>query len=293
MKQFVPAPFLLLVMSFTGCSSNDSLPPTVAIVSPASGSPVAAVTSVQVSAADDRGVRVVELFARGKGGTERGVLVGTAVEEPYVVSWQTTSQPNFAELELLAVARDLAGNEAESSPITVRTQNGGVPSLERLYAFTVPVPTGTAGLALEAPAISEFAPVTEALPPTLSSADEVAASSDLSRLDSHNRSYALEWQLTSFSGADGYGLYYGDSDLAGPYELLGRFSAVATGGSQNYSAYLDEAGAGDSYVALATAVTGGPLLNRASPMPTVLPSCRGSRLPARPTVQQLPRAARH
>lgn len=59
----------------------------------------------------------------------------------FVISWQPNTAlgvPNAANLELLAIARDNAGNEGSSSPVRVKTQNASAPSLNLVTAFTYP-----------------------------------------------------------------------------------------------------------------------------------------------------------
>jgi hypothetical protein len=159
-------------------------PPSVSLVSPASGSPVSGTVSVQVTAADDQAVANVKLYARSRGSTTQGVQVGSATQAPYVVSWFTPNHPNLSELEIYAVATDFGANESRSKPVWVKVQNSGVPSLQLLTAFTVP-PSETA------------APVSAAASPTPVLPDATP-----------ERSLILEWQWSPFaSGVDGYGVY--------------------------------------------------------------------------------------
>lgn len=254
----------LATIALAACSSSDLVPPSAAIVLPLSGSPVTGTVPVQISATDDRGVRLVELYARGKSATGPGVLVGSSVESPFVVAWNTLAQPNASDLELVAVATDFGGNQGESPPVPVRTQNSGVPNVERLYAFTVPVQASTA-VASSAESRGSVLPVSTpssgAMPPSnLGDGDGIAAQDQRGSVVAQamgGRSFALEWQLSPFTGADGYGLYVGSGDLAGPYDLVGRYSAPATSGSLTYSVFRDGVSPGDAFFGVATAVTGG------------------------------------
>ena len=127
----------VFLLGLAACTTPDTLPPTLAITSPASGSPVSGTTTIQLSASDDQGLASLQVFVRGKGSTERGVAIGSAAQEPYVLSWYTLGQPNLADLELVAIAKDYGANETESAAVTVKTQNSGVPSLQLLTAFTL------------------------------------------------------------------------------------------------------------------------------------------------------------
>ncbi len=251
---------LLLPLVLASCQlSGDETPPTVAILSPAAGSPVSGTTTVQLSADDDHGVASVKLFVRARGSQGQGVQLGSATQAPYVVSWYTLAQPNLAELELVAVATDFAGNEGRSEPVAVRVQNAGVPSLQLLTAFTLPPNPALASLARlgAAAAALPTTPTTGALPPTEAAVPSLVLSPQSSALAA-GRSTVLEWQWEAFpAGADGYGVYLSSEDLAGPYALQVRQAAAAGAGVQKHSRLIEGAKVGDTFHGVVTAITDG------------------------------------
>ena len=115
------------LLLLTACTPPNTTPPTLAITTPTNGSPVSGTVPVQVSTAEEDSVTRIDLYVRGKGSSVKGVPAGSAVASPYVISWNTTAQPNAAELELVAVGIGKGGNEAESPPVVVKTQNSNVP----------------------------------------------------------------------------------------------------------------------------------------------------------------------
>ena len=96
----------------------DLSPPTVTITAPAGGTSVSGVVSVSAGAADNLGIYGVQLKLDG---TDYGV---EDLAAPYSVSWDTTTAGNVAHT-LTAVARDAAGNETTSVPVTVTVANPG------------------------------------------------------------------------------------------------------------------------------------------------------------------------
>ncbi|NTU43423.1 MAG: S8 family serine peptidase [Nitrospirales bacterium] len=93
----------------------DLTSPFVSVVSPAPGSAVSGLTSVNVSAGDDVGVSKVELFVDG-------ILYAMDTTGPYSFSWDTTGIANGTH-ELIAYAYDAAGNIGESDPVSVTVGN--------------------------------------------------------------------------------------------------------------------------------------------------------------------------
>lgn len=92
---------------------GDVQPPTAEIVSPAGGASVRAGTTVvvAVAASDDVGVARVRLRVDG-------VVVATDDAAPYELAWDTTAAAAGAHT-LEAVAEDLSGNRATSTPVEV------------------------------------------------------------------------------------------------------------------------------------------------------------------------------
>ncbi|MHA7630223.1 Ig-like domain-containing protein [Corallococcus sp. M7] len=110
---------------------NDNTPPTVAIVSPASGANVSGAVSLQVSANDDRQMERVNYFVDGK-------LLGTRLSAPYALTWDSTFQANGSHT-LTATAMDAAGNGSTSASVTVTVSNPGAAA----YDATLKVPVCT------------------------------------------------------------------------------------------------------------------------------------------------------
>jgi subtilisin family serine protease len=94
---------------------TDMNAPTISITSPSSGSTVAGVTTVNVSAIDDVGVTRVALFANG-------VQVAEDNTSPFGFSWDTTTQAD-GSTTLVAYGYDAAGNQGLSSGVTVTVKN--------------------------------------------------------------------------------------------------------------------------------------------------------------------------
>ncbi|AKJ03805.1 subtilisin family serine protease [Archangium gephyra] len=96
-------------------SVADTVPPQVALSSPASGEVLVGTVTVSAAASDDFGVVAVDFF-------EGETLLGTDNAEPFGVMWNTRSVANGSHT-LMARARDVAGNVVASLPVTVTTDN--------------------------------------------------------------------------------------------------------------------------------------------------------------------------
>ena len=255
-----PLPLLLFssLAFLASCGTDGSAPPVAAILSPASGSPVSDTVSVQVSASDDKAVSKVKLYVRSKGSEDEGMSVGSAVEgPPFVVAWNTRNQPNQAELELVAEALDSGGNSSRSEPVAVRTQNSGLPQLQLLTAFTLPPEgdVGAQGLPVSLESLSAF----DIVPPSGWTGVVSDPEAVLQPQQAAEREYVLEWQWQPTAGADGYGVYRSDRNMAGPYDLQGRYSATAGSGAQKHSRPV-ESQPGESFYGVVTSVTDGALV---------------------------------
>ena len=101
------------------CPPPDTTPPTVTITSPASGATVSGTITVTATASDDRGVAGVQFRLDGAGGAEDTVA-------PYSISWDTTTAVNGSHT-ITAIARDAAGNQTTSAPVTVTVSNAPPP----------------------------------------------------------------------------------------------------------------------------------------------------------------------
>ena len=102
------------------CPSPDTTPPTVSITSPAYGATVSGTITITATASDDQGVAGVQFQLDGvNGGAED-------TGAPYSISWDTTTAANGSHT-ITAVARDAAGNQTTSSPVTVTVSNSPPP----------------------------------------------------------------------------------------------------------------------------------------------------------------------
>jgi len=94
---------------------GDTTAPTVTIASPATGTTVKGTATVSVSASDDSGVTMVELFVDG-------TLAAASTTAPYSFSWDSTTVTDGFHT-LVAYAHDAAGNVGESSALSVSVMN--------------------------------------------------------------------------------------------------------------------------------------------------------------------------
>ncbi|MBI4664033.1 MAG: hypothetical protein HY735_34990 [Verrucomicrobia bacterium] len=108
---------------YTGKSSasnpppSDTTPPSVAITEPANNATVSG-SSIAVSAAASDNVGVVGVQFRLDGAN----LGAEDTVAPYSISWNTTAAADGSHV-LTVVARDAAGNQSTSSPVTVMVSN--------------------------------------------------------------------------------------------------------------------------------------------------------------------------
>jgi hypothetical protein len=123
--------------NYTGADTED---PTVSITAPADNDTVADTVTFSANASDNVGVTQVEFFVDG-------ASKGTDTSSPYSINWDTTNGGTHACMgahthTLTAIARDQAGNQKTSSPITVYMNDPSYCS-SSLPTYTV-VKTGTA-----------------------------------------------------------------------------------------------------------------------------------------------------
>jgi hypothetical protein len=95
---------------------RDTVPPTVAITGPLSGSSLAGRTRVSAAAADNYGVASVQFMVDGANVGSR------LLSPPFAFTWQTTTVSNGLHT-LTAVATDTAGLSTVSLPVTVTVAN--------------------------------------------------------------------------------------------------------------------------------------------------------------------------
>jgi hypothetical protein len=101
----------------TQAASVDSVPPTVALTAPTSGSTVSGTVNLIASASDNVGVTRVDFYCNNS------VLLGTATASPWTVACNTTILPNGTH-SFYCKAQDGAGNSATSVAISATVNNG-------------------------------------------------------------------------------------------------------------------------------------------------------------------------
>jgi hypothetical protein len=135
-------PILVTVLNV----SADLSGPSVAISSPAEGASVSGTVTLTASASDNTGVAAVWF-------TVDGILVGAEDGiAPYTAGWSTAGVTNGPHV-LVAYARDSAGNDGTSLPVTVTVANQSADSIAPNVALTAPANGST---------ISGFATITAA-----------------------------------------------------------------------------------------------------------------------------------
>lgn len=95
---------------------NDMTPPSVMITAPTSGAVLSRAVTVTADASDNVGVVGVQFLLDG------AALGPEDTSAPYSVDWDTTTARD-GSLTCTAVARDAAGNNAASAPVTVTVDN--------------------------------------------------------------------------------------------------------------------------------------------------------------------------
>jgi len=107
----------------------DTTAPTVSITSPANGATVSGTVTISAAASDDVGVAGVQFKYNGINlGPEDNAA-------PYSVTGDSTQVPD-GTYTLTAVARDAAGNQTTSAPVTVTVLNGGTQPVAGRYEET-------------------------------------------------------------------------------------------------------------------------------------------------------------
>ena len=91
--------------------TSDTVPPSIAILSPGSGAAVSGIVMVEVATSDDVGVRKGELYVDG-------ALVATSTTAPFNLKWNSR-KAKAGQHSLYSKAYDAAGNVGASQPITV------------------------------------------------------------------------------------------------------------------------------------------------------------------------------
>lgn len=244
---------VLLGALLTSCG-EDGPPPSITIVAPAVDASVSGTTAVQVTISDEEKVDEVRVYARQRGGTEDGRLLGTVNTRPYIVSWNSTNVPNGDDLELYASARR-AGATGKSTPVPVRIQNATAPTLAYLVAYNLPVSLGALHLS-KTPGLPAHLDVRQIhTPPTWRAAPLPAGVR--AQATSTDRQLGVEWAWNPQDTATGYRILMSTRSLAGPYEVI--HSQAASAGSVNverYSEFLGTSTVGDKVYGAIRALTG-------------------------------------
>lgn len=111
-------------------SVSDAISPTVSLTAPSSGATVEGDITVSANASDDIGVVGVQF----KVNTNTNIgLEDTS--SPYSITWDSTSIADSSHT-LIAVARDVSGNYATSSPVTITVANDTATSSITQYGIT-------------------------------------------------------------------------------------------------------------------------------------------------------------
>jgi subtilisin family serine protease len=115
----------------------DSTPPVVSITSPTSSSSVSGNVAINLTATDNVGVTSVQLFVNGNS-------IAIDNTSPFAFSWDSTSVPN-GMANIYVVAFDAAGNQAQSSNVSVNVANQTAPIVKDTTAPVVAIVNPVAG----------------------------------------------------------------------------------------------------------------------------------------------------
>lgn len=237
----------LLIFLLPACTNPDLGSNALAITSPASGTSVSGTVAVQIGIAENTTATRIDLYVRGQGSTNKGMMVGSSVSEPHVISWNSLSQPNATNLELVAIAIDKEGKETPSPALPIRTQNSGTPQLQYLVGYTLAPKVATSDMQLSTTLLTQGV-----LPPENV---DLSIQEAIQALDTTQRNYLLEWQWQPFPNAQGYCIFHNTQDTAGPFEQQSRcISASVTSGAQKADFNVTTAKSGDSHYGVVKAV---------------------------------------
>lgn len=106
----------------TSTVSRASIPPTVAITSPASGASLGGMVSIQAEATAEQGVARVDFFVNGR-------LQGSDTTAPFSTDWDSGLEAN-GSYTLTAMAFDVENNAASSALVTVSVDQPGRATFE-------------------------------------------------------------------------------------------------------------------------------------------------------------------
>ncbi|GEM50059.1 Ig-like domain-containing protein [Deinococcus cellulosilyticus] len=222
------------LLALMACQNADRMPPKIAITAPAFNSNVTGVTPVQITASDDSGINKVRLYARQRGSTMKGVQVGVADQEPYVVAWNTTNIPNNSDAEIYAEAQDNSGEVGVSDPVPLKNNNQNAPTLNYFAAYTLPTRTqvNANGLNIKkqmGDSISFSQPDLADLQPPPTKVKNAAKSSIQAQAE--NNDYFFEWNWKAHTQSSKYDLYLSAGDAVGPFEQVDAETSNAEAGT--------------------------------------------------------------
>jgi len=117
--------------TLTAITTPDTTPPTIAMSAPANGSTVLGnAVTVSASASDNVAIAGVQFKLDGAN------LGAEAITSPYSIAWNTTAAAN-GQHTLTAVARDMSGNTATATAVSV-TVNNPVDAAPPTVSMTAP-----------------------------------------------------------------------------------------------------------------------------------------------------------
>lgn len=106
-------------VSATNSVVYDSTPPTVSLSKPSNAATLSCLSELIAQPVDNVGIARVEFYVNNS-------LVGNASAPPYRYLWDTRNVPDDSTRSIYAKAIDLAGNSAQTTPISVIVHNRGV-----------------------------------------------------------------------------------------------------------------------------------------------------------------------
>jgi hypothetical protein len=128
------------ILSASGSSGNP-IPPTVSLISPASGAALTDKTTLWANASDTTGIAGVEFLLDG-------VSLGAEVlSAPYALTWDTTTTYNGSHT-LAARARNTAGLTTTSTSVTASVDNSGNSAVAGSWSSVINIPAVAVNLVL-------------------------------------------------------------------------------------------------------------------------------------------------
>ncbi|GEM49475.1 Ig-like domain-containing protein [Deinococcus cellulosilyticus] len=210
---------LLSALLITGCS-EDTAPPSGAIQSPNHNSTVGGKVPVQVVARGDAEISKIQLYARNTATHEEGIFIGSTVSAPGSIEWNTGLFPSGATLDLYAKVTDVAGNVADTDPVSVTINNTDRVEMLHFMGIRVP-PAKKTTVARQQWNPSEWRNVTA--PSDLAEQPKGHIQKQADPVYDSNSEYYLDWVWKSYTPGgnkvlNGYRLKYSHNSLVGPYD---------------------------------------------------------------------------